>query len=91
MSAPTKTRRQGDYVNGSEVSVTTGVVPGSNGGYFPPLILELFNSMVCSLIESFSSGRIGKLLDARFRADRDSEAFRTGALDLDWGVEEGVY
>jgi hypothetical protein len=83
MSAPTKLRRQGDYVNGSEVSMTTGIVPGSNGGYFPPLILELFRSIVCSLIESFSSGRMGKLLEARFRADRDSEGLRTGALDLD--------
>jgi hypothetical protein len=46
----------GDYVNGSEVSVMRGVAPGSNGGYFPPLILELFNNIVCSFMESFSSG-----------------------------------
>jgi hypothetical protein len=67
----------------------TGVVPGSRGGYFPPLILELFNSIVCSLMESFSSGRMGRLLEARFRADMDSEGFRTGSLGLDWR-DEGV-
>ena len=67
--------------------MTTGVVPGSRGGYFPPLILELFKSIVCSLMESFPSGRMGKLLEARFRADRDSEGFRTASLVLDWRVE----
>lgn len=43
-------------MNGSEVSVIEGVVPGPKGGYFPPLSLELFSSIVCSFMESFSSG-----------------------------------
>ena len=47
----------GDYVYTPSDS-TTGLVPGFNGGYFPPFIFELFSRIVCSLTESFSSDAV---------------------------------
>lgn len=60
-------------MNGSADDEIIGEVPGFKGGYFPPLILELFNRIVSSFTESLSNG-IGLVLGRFVRSTRSLPA-----------------